>query len=309
MNQLANERVAYFNGEYVPERDVLISFRDRGFILGDGAFDTARTFGGAIFRLKEHIERFYRTLRYLRLDPGLTPDEMTSISEEVVARNRHLLGPDDDYWIFQRVTRGAMVVGGDLSAHGGPTVIVECTPLPLKARAPVFRDGIEVITPSLRRVPPESLSPQAKTHNYLNLILSDMEVKAHNPEAWAILLDSEGFLSEGMGSNFFLVSEGALYTPRHQKVLGGISRLTVIELAEQLGIPCFERDLELFDAYNADEAFITATSLCLCPVRSVNGVTMREGAIPGPVTKRIMDAFIEFAGFDFLDQYLRQLDA
>jgi len=271
MTQLANERVAYFNGEIVPESQVQVNFRDRGFILGDAAFDTTRTFGHRIFKIREHIDRFYRTLRYLHLDPGIDPDEMIRIAQEVLERNVHLLDEDEDYWVFQRVTRGPMVVGGEISEAAGPTTIVECTPLPFKARASLFRDGIEVVVPSFRRVPPESLSPRAKTHNYLNLIMADMEAKAQTPDAWAILLDGDGNLTEGMGSNVFLVENGKLLTPKIQKVLGGISRQTVMELADELAIPCEEKDLDLFDAYNADEAFITSTSLCLCPVRSIGG--------------------------------------
>ena len=106
MAALTNERVAYFNGRVVPESDVLIPFRDRGFLFGDAAFDTARTFRHRPFRLKEHVDRLYRSLRYLRIDPGLTPAETVEITEQVLARNLHLLDADDDYWVTQRVSRG-----------------------------------------------------------------------------------------------------------------------------------------------------------------------------------------------------------
>ena len=96
----ANERVCYFNGEIVPESRALVSFRDRSFRYGDGAFDTTRTFGHRLFKLEEHIVRFYKTLRYLRIDPGMAPSEMKRHTEEVLARNLHLLGPDEDYWVF-----------------------------------------------------------------------------------------------------------------------------------------------------------------------------------------------------------------
>jgi branched-chain amino acid aminotransferase len=309
MTQLANERVAYFNGEILPESQVQVNFRDRGFILGDAAFDTTRTFGRRIFKIREHIDRFYRTLRYLHLDPGFGADEMIGIAREVLERNVHLLDEDEDYWVFQRVTRGPMVIGGELNESAGPTIIVECTPLPFKARASLFRDGIEVVVPSFRRVPPESLSPRAKTHNYLNLIMADMEAKSQTPDAWAILLDGDGNLTEGMGSNVFLVENGKLLTPKIQKVLGGISRQTVMELAAELAIPCEEKDLDLFDAYNADEAFITSTSLCLCPVRSIGGSPMKDESIPGPVTRALMDAYARLVDHDFVNQYLKHLDA
>jgi branched-chain amino acid aminotransferase len=307
MAQLANERVAYFNGRVVPERDVLIPFRDRGFIAGDAAFDTARSFGHRIFRLKEHIDRLYRSLRYLKIDPGLTPREMTAITEDVFARNRHLLDQDDDYWVSQRISRGVPADDLTVNSEARPTVIVECKPLPLKQRARLFRDGIEVVVPSVRRAAPDMLSPRAKTHNYLNLTMGDLEARERNPNGWAILLDADGNIAEGTGSNFFMVRDGVVMTPQSRYVLPGVSRAVTIELAAKLKIPCEERDIDLYDAYTADEAFLTSTSLCICPVRSINGRAVAEAAIPGPVTKQLIDAYAGLVGMDFVGQYLRRI--
>ena len=215
---LGNERVAWFNGRIVRESEVLIPFRDQGFLRGDAVFDMTRSFNGKAFRLAEHIARLYRSLRYLDIDPGLSPSEMVVISEDVLARNRHLLGPGEDYWLAQRISRGINRVPGDNWDHYGPNVIVECVPLPLRERAKHFRDGIEIVTPSLRRTPPNSLSPRAKMHQYLNLVLADREVKAQKPDAWAVLLDVNGNLSEGQGSNVFLVRDGRLLTPKERYV-------------------------------------------------------------------------------------------
>lgn len=308
MSQLLNERVAYFNGRIVPESQALVSFHDRGFKFGDAAFDTTRTFGHRIFKLKEHIERLYRSLRYLRIDPGLSPAQTIEITEEVVKRNLQLINADEDYWVSQRVSRGSDVVGGELSEHTGPTVIVECTPLPLKARAPLFRDGIKVVVPPVRRISPDALSPRAKSQNYLNLIVGDLEARGVDSEAWAILLDANGNMSEGVGCNFFIVQNGTVMTPRSRFVLPGISRQTVIELAGEKGIPVEEKDIDLFDAYNADEMFLTSTSLCICGARSLDGVEIGGGRIPGPVTKALTNAYVELVGYDFVAQYLKHLD-
>jgi branched-chain amino acid aminotransferase len=307
MTTLANERVAYFNGKIVPERDVLIPFRDRGFMKGDAAFDTTRTFSHKIFKLREHLERFYRSLRYLQIDPQLSLAEMTDITEEVVQRNLHLIDKGDDYWVSQRVSRGLDAADRIGRTTAPPTVIVECQPLPLASRARLFRDGIEVFVPSVRRAAPDMLSPRAKTHNYLNLIMGDMEARAHDPDAWAVLLDANGNLAEGTGSNIFIVRDGELFTPEERYVLPGVSRATVIDLARELGIPCHERNIDLFDAYNAEEAFLTSTSLCLCPVRSIAGRRMLNPALPGPLTKRLLDAYAAFVDFDFVAQYRRHL--
>jgi branched-chain amino acid aminotransferase len=232
----ANERIAYHNGRFVPEREVLVPFRDRGFKYGDAVFDTTRTFGHRVFKLREHVERLYRSLRYLRIDPGLTPAAMVEITEEVLRRNLSLLEPDDDYWVTQRVSRGLDASAREIWPQTGATVIVECVPLPLRERAPLFRDGIRVLVPSVRRTPPDALSPRVKTHNYLNLVAANLEIAARDPEAWAVLLDTHGNLAEGLGSNIFLVQQGTLYTPREQFVLAGISRDTVIALAREDGL-------------------------------------------------------------------------
>lgn len=301
------ERVAYFNGEIVPESEVLVPFRDRSFKYGDGVFDAARTFGGRIFKLVEHIERLFDSLNYVGIDPGLSQKEITQLSEEVSQRNLPLLKPNSDHWVSQRISRGVNIPEEDIQDCSEPNVIIECTPLPLKARAPFYRDGIEVFFPSIRRTPPDCFSPNVKVHQYLNLILADLEVRSHSPGAWAILLDTRGFLAEGMGSNLFLVKEGVLLTPKAEYVLEGISRKTVIELAEKMDIEVVEHDLTPADAYRADEAFITSTSFCICPVRSFNTKLVPHDAITGPTTQRLTDAFAKFVKFDFVSQYMVHL--
>ena len=303
------ERVAYFNGEIVPESEVKVPFRDRGFKYGEAVFDMTRTFGHKIFKLETHVNRFYNSLRYVDIDPGMPETDMVSKTLEVLDANLHLLGPDDDFWVGQRISRGVDLVVGDMwETAGGPNVIIECTPLPLKPRARLYRDGIDVLIPSVRRVPPEAVSPRAKSHNYLNLILADMEAKSQDPESWAILLDTRGFLAEGIGSNIFTIKDGVIYTPQEQYVLGGISRETAIEMAEKIDVPVVTKDIDLFDAMTADEIFLTSTSLCICGVRSFQGRKIGDGLAAGPITKALMDAYVDFVDFDWVAQYLTRLE-
>jgi branched-chain amino acid aminotransferase len=307
MSVLTNERVAWFNGEFMPEREVRIPFRDSSWVYGDGCFDMTRTFGHRLFKVREHVDRLYRSLKYLRIDPGFGPHKMRDLTEEVFERNRHLLGADDDYWVGQRISRGVKEVEGDNLEHHGPNVVLECAPLPFAQRAKLFREGIRVLVPSHRRVPPDSLTPRAKTHNYLNLIVANQEVQSIDPESWAVLLDVNGNLAEGMGSNIFVVRDDEILTPREKFVLPGVSRQTVIDLAHEEGLPLREADLDLYDAYTAEEVFLTSTSLCICPVTQVNGVSIGpEGQVWGPVTKRLADAYQRFVGHDFVGQYLKR---
>lgn len=306
---LANTRVAWFNGEIMPEGQVMIPYRDKSWKSGDGAFDMTRTFNGEIFRLREHIERFYRSLRYLRIDPGYSPAEMIAVSEEVVARNAHLRESVGDWWVCQRVSRGVDAVGDEGWDHLGPNVVVDVTPLPLAARATQFRDGAEMMTTTMRRTAPSMLSPRAKMNNYLNMIVAGQPIKAARPDAWPVLLDENGNIAEGSGSNVFIVQDGELRTPRGRYVLEGVSRQMTIDLAGKLGIPCAEADIDLFDAANADEIFMTSTSLCILPVSRFNGASVgpEPWAGAGPVTQRLIDAYAGEVGLDFVQQYLDRI--
>ena len=297
------ERIAFVNGETVPESRAAVSINDVGFLYGDAVFDTTRTFNGVVFRLDEHLDRLYHSLKYMRIDPGMTKQEMANVTMRVLEHNLTLLGEDEDYWVSQRVSRGTRTPEG-LSR---PTVVIECFPLPLRARAPLYRDGLQLITPSIRRTPPESQSPRAKVHNYVNIVQADLEVKAQNTDAAALMLDVNGNLCEGMGANIFLVRDGEIHTPREQYILAGISRSVAVELAHELAIPVHEADLDLYDAYTADEIFVTSTSYCICPVAAVNGSMPSNTGIPGPVTGRLMDAYSGLVGMDFAAQYLAHL--
>jgi branched-chain amino acid aminotransferase len=300
---MATERVAYVNGQIVPESEAVISIKDRGFLQGDAVFDTTRTFGHRIFRLDEHLDRFFHSLKYMRLEPDLTKDDFKRLTMEVLEANLPLIDNDDDYWVTQRVTRG-VTVDGEVK----PSIIIECVPLPFKARAAYYRDGIPVVVPSVRRTPPESQSPRAKVHNYVNLVQATLEVESQNPNAWPILLDTNGNLSEGPGSNLFIVKDGIVITPREQFILSGISRRVAIELAQELGIEVQEADIDLYDAYTADEAFVTSTSFCICPVSSFNGSSVADGSVPGPVTDRLTRAYSGMVGLDVAAQYLARLE-
>ena len=304
---MTKERVVYINGEIVPESEAKVSIQDRGFKMGDAVFDNTRTFNGQVFKVREHLDRLYRSCKYLRLDPGMSKDRMAELTHEIVDANVPLLEEGSDYWVIQRVTRGVDPPSHNPKEAGGATVIIQTDPIPFKQRANLYRDGIRVITPSVRRTPPSSMSPRAKTHNYVNMVLADLEVKAQDSEAWAVLLDVSGNLAEGAGSNIFLVKDGAIHTPIDRFTLEGISRQTVLDLARELDIETVETDLDMFDAYNADEVFITSTSLCICPVSSVNGAPIADGRIPGPVTSRLERAYSGFVGLDIFDQYLSKL--
>ena len=298
------ERLVFIDGNMVPESRGKISFRDLGLIYGEAVFDTSRTFGGRLFRLADHIDRLYESLTYARIDPGMTKSEMIAATEALVAENVKVLREGEDYWVTQRITAGIRALDGEPETATGSTVIIECTPLPLRSRARYFRDGIDAVVSARPKIAPEALSPQAKTTNYLNMMLAQAEASAGRPGTWAIQPDKNGNLAEGAGNNVFFVKKGVVHTPTDAYVLPGVSRSVVIEICRDLRIPLVEADVSLHLAMTADEAFFTSTSLCVCPVRSLNGVAY-PADVPGPVTQRIMEAFRDMAQFDFVAQYVR----
>ena len=300
-----SQQIAYVNGEFLPESEAKISINDRGFIYGDAVFDTARTFNGKIFFLDDHIDRLFESCKYLDINPLLSKEEYIKLTHEILEKNVAFLQENEDYWVTQRVTRG--IRAGDSNQDNSSiqsTIIMNCRKIIFRKRAPYFKDGVPLSVSSYRRIPPWAVSPRAKTHNYLNMVLAENEVQSHSPSAWAVLLDENGNLCEGLGCNIFVVKNGVLYTPPDIYTLGGITRKVVMDLARSVDIPLIVKDLDPYDAIIADEIFLTSTSLCVCPAISFNGTTIGTGNIPGPITKRLQEAFNSVINMDFVKQYL-----
>ena len=296
------EPVVYINGDFVPASAAKISVFDRGFRLGDGVFDTTRTFRHRPYKLREHLERLKRSLHFIRLDLGMSFAELEQITLEVVEQNRPLWAENDDVWIHQVISRGR------LRSTGGPTVVIMTEPLPFSSFARFYKIGVSLITPGIRHTPPQCVEPRVKTVSRLNLVLAELEAQQADPEAYALLLDLEGNITEYTSGNFFVVRQGCLITPFERTSLGGIARETVLEFAEELGIPTREADITPYDACNADEAFITSTSKCILPVGRLNGIRIGT-TVPGPVTTRLLETWSARVEVDIAAQALSHLDA
>ncbi len=297
---------AYFNGEWVPFSEVKIDPFDRGFTMGDSIYDVERTFNGKIFRLRDHMERLYRSLQYTRIDPGLTMEEMGEISEEVVRRNESMRPPSGDFTVRQVVTRGSVPSfsqGSPLDAIS-PTVIVSALPIDFSGHARFYEEGAAVVFPTARSYSANSLDPKAKHYSRANFVQAQLQAADVDPAAYPVLLDQEGNIAENVGSNFIIVSKGVIRSSSDQSILQGISRMTVFDLAAQLGIPVVEEDLQPYDAYTADEAFLTNSIYQLLPVSSVDKRQLGD-EVPGPVSKRLLAAWSELVGVDIADQALQ----
>jgi branched-chain amino acid aminotransferase len=292
------EYTTYFNGQWVPFSQVKIDPMDRGFLVGDVVFDAERTFNGEIFRLKEHMDRLYRSLKYVRLDPGLSQEEFTQVCEEAVQRNEHLRPAVGDFQVWQFITRGP---GRWTHTAGPPTVCVKIAAIDFGRFAKLYKPGVHGVIPRTRSYPAESLDPKVKHYSRMNFNLAELEVADVDPEAWPVLTDLNGNLTEGSGYNVFLVTDGVLRTPGDHSILQGISRGMVFDLAGQLNIPVVEEDLQPYDLYTADEAFFSGTSPCIVPVTRVDKRQVADGK-PGPITQQLLAAWSESVGVDIVGQ-------
>src|SRR5712692_4081979 len=301
-----DERIVYLNGSFVPESEAKVSVRDAGFTSGDAVYDVTRTFGHKPFKLREHTERLFRSLCYTRIDCGLSLEEMEKKTLEVFDKNKHLLGKDDDYALWQIVSRGTRFMEG-ARAKGRATVTIYCVPINFKEFARHLIDGVRLVIPSTRRIPPQCLESKAKITNKMNHNIAVFEAKQADPRAIPLMLDIDGNLSETSAHNFFLVIAGKLCTPSDKNVLGGITKDTIFDLAKQLSVEVVEGNYTPYDLYNAEEAFLASTSPTFVPVKTVNGVKIGKGA-PGSITLRMIGAWNKMVGMDIVDQALSHLD-
>ncbi|HHY42953.1 MAG TPA: branched-chain-amino-acid transaminase [Thermoanaerobacterales bacterium] len=276
----------YVNGEFFPKEEAKISVFDHGFLYGDGVFEGIRAYNGRVFKLKEHIDRLYNGARGIMLDIPLTKEEMTEVVLETIRRNQL-----KDAYIRLVVSRGTGDLGLDPRKCQKPTIICIADKIVLYPEK-LYTEGMEIITAATRRNRPEGVNPQMKSLNYLNNILAKIEANlAGVPEA--MLLNTEDYVAECTGDNIFIVRDGVLITPPpYVGILIGITRNTVMELAEKLGIKVEEKVFTRYEVFTADECFLSGTAAEAIPVVKVDGRPIGDGK-PGPITKKIIDAFKE----------------
>ena len=301
-----SEPIAYLKGDFIPATDALLPVYDAGIVVGATVTEMIRTFLHKPFKLEEHVDRLIRSMKYVRFDSGLSRADLIDITMKVSEHNCALLGEGKELGIIQFVTAGVFSVYAGSAGRGGkmkPTVCVHTFPLPLHLWAKGYGNGLHAVTPSNRHVPPQCIDPKMKYRSRLHFYLAEQEVQMVDPHASALLLDLSGNVTETGGANFLIVSGGTIVSPTLTNILPGVSRAMVIELAAKLDIPFVQRDFQLFDVVNADEAFTTTTPYCMMPVTRINGQSIADGK-PGPVYKRLLEAWSGEVGLDIRQQII-----
>jgi branched-chain amino acid aminotransferase len=294
--------IAYWNGRFVPDREVHISPSDRGFVLGDAVYEVTRTYRHVPFHLDWHLDRLFASLQYLRLDPGLSRQEVEALTVEVLDRNRPGLGPEDDALLTHRVTRGPSGSPFAGPPPGPPTVLITCRPVPFAHFARLYDEGVELQTPSLRLPAAGGIDPRVKTQSRLLFALGEVEVKRPGRSVLPLFADMTGHVTETAFTNVFFVMQRVLVAPPDEVALEGITRRVILHLATQQGIRVVRRPVLLAEAETSDEAFVTSTSPGPLPVRRLNGRALAP--VPGPITRALITAFSEYAGVDIVRQAL-----
>jgi branched-chain amino acid aminotransferase len=276
----------YIDGKYYDKQDAKISVYDHGLLYGDGVFEGMRSYGGRVFRLNEHIDRLWDSAQAIWLKIPMTKAEMIKAVNDTLALNEI-----KDGYVRLIVTRGVGTLGLDPNKCVTPSIIVIADHIALYPDE-LYQKGLEIVTVSVPRVPAAALSPRIKSLNYLNNILAKIEgMQAGCVEA--LMLNHKGELAECTGDNIFLVRAGRISTPPVDAgILEGITRDAVIGLAKELGVEVCEVALTKYDAYVADEIFLTGSAAELIPVVKLDGRTIGDGR-PGPMTRKLTARFKE----------------
>ncbi|MDA0334074.1 MAG: aminotransferase class IV [bacterium] len=297
------EPLVYIKGAKVPASQAHVAIFDAAIVLGATVTDLARTFAGAPFRLGDHVDRFYRSCRYARITPPVSRDETERICRELLQHNGALLAAEAEQAVVLFISPGELSVyagsagGGDMT----PTFCIHTFPLPFYLWRHFFDEGAHVVTPSVRQIPAACVDPKIKCRSRMHWWLADGETHQVDPRAVSLCLDLQGNVTETAGSNFLIVRNGVVISPAPDHILRGISLVTVAEICDELGIGFEERNFQVYDVINADEAYLATTPYCLAPVTKINGVTIGEGR-PGPVFARLMAAWNERVGLDVVGQ-------
>lgn len=301
---MAAEPMVYLKGQTIPASQAHIAIYDAAVVLGATVTDLLRTFRHSPFRMDDHLERFYRSCRYARIEPPLAIEETRAACERLLHHNCALIGPDEDLALVLFVSPGEFAVYAGAAGGAGdmePTLCIHTFPLPFQYWSRFFTEGVHVVTPSVRQVPGVCVDPKIKCRSRMHWWLADQETHLVDPNAVSLCLDLQGNVTETSGSNFLIVVDGTVVSPAPDQILRGVSLITVSELCGELGIPFAERSFQVYDVINAQEAYLATTPYCLAPATRINGLPIGSGK-PGPLFGRLIEAWSKRVGMDIAAQ-------
>ena len=274
----------YLDGKFVDEADAKVSVFDHGLLYGDGVFEGIRLYGGNVFRLEEHLERFEYSAKALLLTLPLSRQDMAWAVCETCRQNNLT-----DAYIRLVCTRGVGDLGLAPWLCPKPTVFCIASKITLYPKEH-YENGLSIVTVPTRRIGPAALPPTIKSLNYVNNILGKIEAKQFGALE-AIMLNEQGYVAECTADNVFIVHKGEIITPgASQGALKGITRGSMFTIAKDIGVPIREADMTRYDVWCADECFLTGTGAEVIPVVKLDGREIGTGK-PGPITQKVLASF------------------
>lgn len=281
----------FLSGKFVKKEEAVVSVYDHGFLYGDGVFEGIRVYSGNVFKLEAHLKRLYESAQSIMLSIPYTKEELVQIIVDTVTKNEL-----QSAYIRVVVSRGPGNLGLDPASCSNPRVIVIAEPLAIYPKE-LYQRGIKIASVASRRNRPDVLSPQIKSLNYLNNILVKLEANQAGVQE-ALMLNDQGYVTEGSSDNIFIVKKGSILTPPvYLGALEGITRNAIIEIAREKGYELKETPFTRHDVYVADEVFLTGTAVEVIPVIEVDGRKINEG-IPGNITLHMLEEFQRLVKLD-----------
>lgn len=279
--------MVYVNGRISDAATASVPVFDHGFLYGEGVYETLRTYHRKPFLFDRHMTRLRNSASLMALDVPFSDADLLARVEETMAAHPALAS--DEAYIRILLTRGVGELSYNPAVTPVPSLVIIVKPFPAPP-ARTFTEGIRVSLVSIRRNHPQALNPMIKSNNLINNALAMQEALRHGSDE-ALMQNQAGELVECSQSNFFIVRKGELLTPPLAAgLLPGITRIYVMELAAQLGIPAREATLRPADLATADEAFITGTTREVTPVVAVDDTPIGSGT-PGPISRRLLGEF------------------
>lgn len=280
--------VAYIDDKFVPIGEAAIPILDWGMTRSDATYDVVGVWNRQFFRLDDHLDRFFRSLELLRLDPGIGRAEIVGILRGCVERAQL-----DNAYVSMTCTRGRPPMGSRNPLHCKNRFYAFAIPYVWIVAPELQERGAHLWVSRVTRIPPTSVDPTVKNYHWLDLVQAQFEALDNGAEL-AVVGDGAGHVTEGHGFNIFAVKAGALLTPL-DGALQGVTRRTVIEICKELTLPCRESLLPEPFVLAADELFATSTAGGVMPITKINGRPVGDGG-PGPITSRIREVYWQWHG-------------
>ena len=295
-----SDLLIHVNGALVPKDEAKVSVYDSGFLLGDGMWEGLRLHDGVWAFFDEHMDRLFNSLKAVSIDPGLGPRDIRGILDSTAEAN----GITTDAHCRLMITRGrkAKPFQHPGLSRFGPTIvaIVEHS-VPAAA---LQGAGIRLASVPQVRGLPTSQDPKLNSHSKLNCVIACLQAEQAGADE-ALMLDPHGFVNTTNACNFFIVRRGEVWTSTGDYCMNGVTRQKVIDLCRANDIPVFEKNFSLYEAYGADEAFLTGTFGAQTPVAEIDGKAI--GDSPGPVTRRIRQLYKDLVAAHVAEQRARRV--